>query len=292
MFQRDTFNISESSLDGIDSQRKQNKNPSELLLQIQEIPIYARSLFIFNLIGMIFAIVIGVFGILLKLKSLNLIGILLIITGLVLLSVFFFGIYSVNSYSKASESETNLENLDQSFERTLVNIFMYFLMLFIIIFSILIIICLAYKSDMTSFIDQLAYNKKEWELIFAKLTYTEVKSNCDSIINIFGYICIGFSVFNMIGLILCFNMLDVYRSFQTICILFIAIGLLLLYVSGLAYVYIDVINEDKNIPEWFPSALFFLGIFTILMAIRGYIAHQAENKGCLLIFGFITTLFT
>lgn len=295
MFPKDTFNISEGSLDGFDQQRD-NRNKAEVILQIQEIPTYAKYLRLYNFFGIIFSILISVFGVLLKVKSLNLIGITLIVLGIVLIVAFLFGNYAVNSYEEAARNESNLENIDQSWERTLVNFFIYILLLFFFVFLVFTIVCVFYKQDIASFIDQLSYNQKMWTEVFGNVTYQDVSSKAKLVIQFTGYLCALFCLYLACGLFLVFNMLDVYRSFQAVvqfvCIIFFAIGMCLLYVAQYAYRFIDIIDSEKNMGDWVPNALFIVSIVTILISVIGFIAHYAENKSYLSIFGGISVIFT
>ncbi len=292
----DQFNISEGNLHGFDQQRSDNRNKAEVMLQIQEIPTYAKYLRYYNFLAIILSILIGVFGVLLKVKSLNLIGISLIVLGIVLVGAFLFGNYSVNSYEAVAKDEAHLENIDQSWERTVVNFFIYILLLFFFVFLAFTIVCIFYKQDIASFVDQLSYNQKQWTDVFGNVSYSEVSSKAKFVIQFTGYLCGFFTAYLAFGMFLVFNLLDVYRSFQAIvqfiCIIFFAIGMCLLYVAQYAYRFIDIIDSEKNMGDWVPNALFLVSIITILVSVIGFIAHYAENKSYLQIFGGISVIFT
>lgn len=295
MLKKDTFNVSEASLDGFDQRLDKNQN-AEVILQLNEIPTYAKYVRLYNFFGIIFSILLLVFGILLKIKSLNLIGISLIVLSIVLIVAFLFGNYSVNSYEEVAKNETTLENIDQSLERTLVNFFIYILLIFMFVFLIIFIICIFYKQDISSFIDQLSYNQKMWTEVFGNVTYNEVMSKANFVIQFTGYLCGIFTIYLAAGLYLVFSMLDVYRSFQTIvqfiCLIFFVIGMCLLYVAQYAKNFIDVIDSEKSMSDWVPGALLIVSFITIAISVVGFIAHYAENKNYLSAFGGISIIFT
>jgi len=292
MMSKDTFNVTEDNLQS----NRNAKTESEVLFQLKEIPIYAKYLRFYNFFALILIIILGIFGGILLSKSLGLIGICLIVISIILLVSFLFGNFAVNSYEKAADNETTLENIDQSFERTLVNFYIYLLLIFFFIFLIIAIVCLCYRTDITSYIDQLAYNKQNWQKVFGNYSYKIIMDGTKFSINFTGYLCIFFTLYIVAGLYFVFNMLDVYRSFQAIvqflCIVFFAIGMCLLYVAQYAYRFIEIIDTEQDVADWIPNALFIVSIITILVSIIGFIAHYSENKDYLTIFGAVSVCFT
>ncbi len=286
----------DNGVEKFDSIKTTKEDISESLFQLKEIPVYAKYLRIYNLIAVIVGILLCILGILVKVFSANYLSLFIIILSLVLVACFLFGNYSVNCYEKAAENETTFENIDQSSQRSLLNMFIYDLLILFFLFLLTSIICIFNIEDITSYIDQLAYNKKLWKDIFGELSYSDVMSKAIIVTRITGILCGLISLYICLGLYLLFNMLDLYRGFQVIvqffCCIFFAIGMCFQYAAQYAYRLIDIVETDKSLPDWIPFILFIVSIVTILVAIIGYIAHYAENKKYLRIFGGISIIFT
>ena len=246
--------------------------------------------------GAVISLLIAVLGIVLNSKTVATISKFLISFGFVSMFIFLFGIYAVYRYVQFLNQEKDQEAADQSFERELLNLFIYFSIMLLVIFLILSIGCFAYKQEAHSYITALGQNSAEWQKVFGNLRYAEVDKNLNSIIvatGLFGFLMI---LLLITLLTLSYFILQSYRFIQTVvqffCLLFFIIGALLLYISIYVDKYRDIVNMQASMPNWVPITLLISGIFTILIALGGYAALQQENSFYIKIFCGITGIFT
>jgi hypothetical protein len=113
---------------------------------------------------------------------------------------------------------------------------------------------------------------------------------------VLGAVSLLLSLYIGVLVYLAFHMLGTYRAWQTlvefICVLFFLMGLLFLYLSIYGLKYKEVAKVDKAMPDWVPNALLGISIFSVLVAIFGYVASYTESCKILQLFSIVCGLFT
>lgn len=262
----------------------------------------AKYIYIALIIGILFSLIISGLGISIirVTKSNNPLAIMLIVFGLLSCLAFGFGIFATKWYvdriDKTIFDNKDPEDVDQSSERQLLNVFLYLMMILFLIFLIISITCFTSQSGIKYQIKSIAQNKEKWNKYFGNMTYDYVMSKANLVLYFVAGISLFLSLFILALLIFAFKMLGTYRSWQTVvqfvCVLFFKLGFVLLYFAIFAEKYRDVAKVDKAMPSWISGALLGFSVISILIAILGFVATYMENKQLLRIFILVIGIFT
>lgn len=262
----------------------------------------AKIVYIFLIIGIVLSLVIAGLGFVISAKVSSGIAYVLIGFGFFSAAVFGYGIYAVRSYTKRVDiflvdpEHNDPELIDQSKERTFLNIFLYLTMIIFLVFLILSIGCFAFQDDARNEIRGISTNQAKWNRYFGDASYDSVMNNLVKAMYAVATISLILCGFIATLLFFTFSVLGTYRSWQTViefvCVLFFMLGFAFLYLAVYAEKYKDVANVDKAMPQWVPDALLGVAIASIALAIFGFVAAHQESKNLLKTFSLVTAVFT
>jgi hypothetical protein len=222
--------------------------------------------------------------------------------GVFSLAVFIAGLFIVKTYVDRCEEAllsndlAKCEAVDQSWERTLLNIWLYMVMIIFLIFLIAVIACFGFKDEARYAVDAASRNQATWNRYFGDRTYEYISSNITTLLNVAGFFALLLVIYCAVLLAFSFRLLGAYRTFQTvmefICLLFFCFGFGFLYLAIYSQRYRDVAKVDKAMPSWVPDALLASAIISIIVAIVGYVSIYLENKQYIKFFGIGALVFT
>jgi hypothetical protein len=222
--------------------------------------------------------------------------------GLFSLSVFIAGLFISNKYVGQCEAAllsndlAKCEAVDQSWERTLLNIWLYMVMIIFLIFLIATIGCFGFKEEARLAIEGASKNQDTWHKYFGDRTYEYIDNSITTLLNVTGFFALLLFLYCGILLGLSFRLLGAYRTFQTvlefICLLFFCFGFGFLYLAIYSQRYRDVAKVDKAMPGWVPDALLASSIISVVVAVVGYCAIYLENRQYIKYFGIGALVFT
>lgn len=262
----------------------------------------AKYVFLLIIIGIAISIIIVLLGFLVASKTKVGVSYVLITVGISSALIFAFGMFAVKKYEKRVDKYlTNInhedpELIDQSTSRNMINIAIYLFMVTFIVYFILSIGCLGFQDSIKDEIRALSSDQQKWNQYFGNATYEDTISSITAILFTTGGFGILLCIFVGTLLYFSFKVLGIYRAWQTVvefvCLLFLILGFVFLYLSVYTTKYQYVANVDQAMPGWVPIALLITAIFGILTAIFGYISAQQENPKYLKIFSLIIGIFT
>lgn len=217
------------------------------------------------------------------------------------LIAFVFGIFALYKYDKKVEeflqNQENVdpEDIDQSLERTFLNIFMFSIMLILIIFVLISFLSIANQEKIILYVKSLAVNQDKWIEMFGELSYSYVISKIETVSIVIAVKCAVFSILISVICYYIFDVLGFYRALQTavqfITLLFFLIGFILLYFAIYAYRYSEVTNVEQSVPDWVIALLIVTSLFSIFLASAGFVGTYFERKGILNVFFYSNIAF-
>ena len=292
----------ESLLEKNKVKRKEQRN-LERIEKFRYVYENAKKVYIAMIVGIVLCLLIAGMGCALAAKSNSVIAIILIVGGFISAAAFGWGIYATYRYAHKCEeflisNNTNKdpEEIDQSTERTFLNVALYLLMIMFLVFLLLSICCFAFQNQIKYEIQGIGQNSTKWKKYFGSLSYETVINYSSTIMTTVGLFSLFLTIFLGFLLYLAFKMLGSYRTWQTIvefvCVMFFKLGFVFLYLAVYAHKYRDVAKVEKAMPTWIPDALLVTSLIAIGIAVYGYISSWSENLKMLKIFSLLTVLFT
>jgi hypothetical protein len=216
--------------------------------------------------------------------------------------IFAFGFFSIIRFKRKVEyileniENNDLETIDQSKERTFLNIFIYLLMIDFIVFLILGVGSITCRDQVESEIRAIARDSSVWVSVFGSLPFSTVINNYRAVLYTFGGISFLLCVLLTLLFFNIFRGLGAYRTWQTIIefitVIFFLLGFAFLYLATYVFAYREVSNVDGAVPNWLPIAFLIIAIFAILLSIVGYISSFMENLRMLKVFLTLAVVYT
>jgi hypothetical protein len=218
------------------------------------------------------------------------------------LAVFASGIYIVNTFVAScdeaikSNNVAKCESVDQSWERTLLNVWLYCVMTVFLIFLVLTIACFVYQTDIKMAIEAGHRTPETWTKYFGDRTFEYVYGNVSGFMFLVGSFALVLTIYCAVLLAYAFRLIGEYRTIQTImeyiCVVFFILGFIFTYLAVYAIKYKNVAKVDKAMPSWVPNVLLVVASVSIIVAIIGYTATYMENARYLKYYGLGTLGFT
>jgi hypothetical protein len=249
-------------------------------------------------IGSLFMLIVGI---ILQVSVASTLSKLLIGFGVVALFVFLFGCFACYKYNARvevflmNEKTVNVESIDQSLERNLLNAFMFLIMFLFIIFAIIAIGSFASQKKIQFEVKALSVNEETWKKHFGDLTVDFVLNKLTTIVMTTAVL--AFIYCFLVGIVIWYilNMLGFYRAIQTIiqfiCLLFFTVGWILLYFSIYGMRYKDITGSGEGVPIGLPIALFSMSIICLFLSIIGFSGAYLEKLEVLNVFFWTNIAF-
>ena len=301
--------LTKQSSDRIDSDSDKNtltkRRPTaeETERKFKDIPGRKLLIRILQIVGIVFSLIVVILSSVLLMYIGKSLGIITIVFACVAFIAFFFGIgftyfyvKKVEDYLKTPSDVDKAEKIDQSWQRILLNIYFFLIMLCFVFFIIIGIGVLAFKDDIKLYIKGLAYNAVKWEDNFGDDTFTQVMSRMDTSVNCLGALGIIFAVFIVVALVFSLRLFNDYRKWQTvvqfICILYVLLGFICVYLGIYAFRVKGISDESDSVPTWIPTAMIAIAVIAIIIGLVGFFASFFENINFLKAFSIVVCVFT
>jgi hypothetical protein len=284
-------------------QQSSGYNHREAMFEIyRKVPESSKWGYILLIIGLIISIFLSGLALFATVKTSSLTAKALVTLAFFSLAIFVYGFFAIRWFTKKVEEfladyeKNDPEVIDQSKERSFLNLFIYLLMLDCIIFIILGVGSIAFKDQIEMEIKAIAQDQNEWKTYFGKLAYNVVINNYRAVLYAFGGISFLLCLVTTILLINLFKGLGAYRTWQTIiefiAVIFFLLGFAFLYLALYVYEYREVSNVDQAIPAWAPVGLLGISVIAIILAIIGYVSAFMESLRSLKIFIVLAIIYT
>ena len=280
---------------GFEKNKKRSpKQLEEIWQNMRDIPNNTKCLYILLIISALGSLALIIMGSVLHAKSSSYLSKLLISFGSVALFTFLYGIFAVYKYNQKAEEflqnseNVNPEDIDQSLERNLLNIFMFLIMLLFIIFAIVALGSITGQQRILFEIKAISVKENTWKTYFGNATVSVIIGRFETICMTTA--ALSFMYLFLIGVIIfmVFDMLGFYRAVQTcvqfISLLFFTLGFILLYFTIYAIRYSEITASERAFPTWLPVILLICSIICLFIAIVGFIGAYLEKKDMLWIF--------
>jgi hypothetical protein len=281
------------------SEQKHRKNMKEIYKQI---PKNMKWNYIALIICLTISMVLSGLSLFVAIKTTSLTSKALVTLAFFSLTVFIFGFFAIRLFKNrvkkflSDYEDKDPEEIDQSKERTFLNIFIYLLMIDCIVFIILGVGSIAFRDQIELEIRAIASDSGEWQQYFGSVSYDIVIKNFRAVLYAFG--AISFTLCVVIGFLLVkiFKGLGAYRTWQTIiefiAVVFFLLGFAFVYLAVYVYAYREVSNVDQAIPSWTGPALLGIAVIAVVIAIIGYVAAFMESLNMLRVFLIMAICYT
>lgn len=282
---------------------EQPEKKERIKKHLQKVPKNLRMVIFSQIIGAVISVVVAVTGGISMVHLSKNLCIITIVYAAVAFFAFLFGIFAARQYVKRVKKYLNNpdkedpEKIDQSRERVVLNLYMYFIMFLFVVFIVLGIGVLCYRDDIKLYIKSLAYNQKEWTDNFGKeKTYDDVMSKFNKNVNCLGASGIYFGIIIGVIIFISLKLFNFYRKWQTIAefisILFYALGIICFILSLYSQRFKFISETGEGMPGWIPVLLIIIAIITLAIGIIGYVASFLENISFLNILIWFVGIFS
>ncbi len=257
---------------------------------------YSTYVYIVLIIGIILSILVLSLGISLMVKFIDLIGLLMLVFGIISALSFIWSCYSVKVFiAKCDEflkelsisdpsklaPRIKIEDMHHSWEQTYFNVMIFFWLFLSGIFSLFSIFAFALQTTTHYKLLAIAQDKKVWESYYGSRIFDSVYSNVAALLTISGISSLILCFYFIALLVFTYRNLKKFQDKQNllhfICIVFMAAGLLLVYLGFMSMKFKDVSGVNQSSPTWVPEAILALGIVSVILASITYAGLWTQN---------------